>query len=126
LTRRKIDNFIARHQDYVVTDSLSANLAKWAIQKEQRLGMGDVLAKPRSIDHAAFFRHRRDFVQACRDLEAIGFTTAVESKRFQNSISATRDEALDDENVINFLSVVIKIVESNRGIYDGFGGDVVN
>jgi hypothetical protein len=43
LRRLKIDNFMTRYQDYVVTDSLSSNLARWAVQKEQRLGMGDVL-----------------------------------------------------------------------------------
>lgn len=87
--------------------------------------MGDMLAQPRPIDHVARFKHRRDAVQARRDLEAIGFTTSVRSELFQNSITAARDEALDDENVISFLKDVIEIVESNRGIYDGFGGGVV-
>ena len=109
-----------------MTDSISTNLEKWAIQKEQRLGMGDVLAQPRSIDHFAYFKSRRALARACRELEAIGFTVSAKQRFFQNSLSAARYEALDDENVSNFLKVVIQIVEGNRGTYDGFGGGLVN
>jgi hypothetical protein len=87
--------------------------------------MGDALDQLRPVDQFAYFRSRKAAVKASEALEAAGFVVSQKRAGFRTSVIATRSEILDDESVDSFLNLVITIVESNGGSYDGFGGGVV-
>ena len=108
-----------------VADSVSNNLSMWAAQREQRRELGDVLTAPRPLDHVAYFRNAKSAAVAADAFEASGFAVSQKRSLFRVSLTATREEALDDENVEAFLRHVIAIVEGAGGTYDGFGGGVV-
>jgi hypothetical protein len=108
-----------------VTESMDANQARWQQQKSQRLRLGDDLERPRPVDQNASFRSARAAGRAAEAFEKAGFTVSQTRSFFRTELQASREESLSDENVVAFLKLVIPIVESNGGTYDGFGGAIV-
>ena len=108
-----------------MVDSIATNQSRWQNQKAQRLQLGDALEVSRPVDQNAYFRSAKSAALVTQELESHGFAVTSTRSLFRTHLSATRDESLKDESVDAFLRLVVPLIESNGGTYDGFGGPVV-
>ena len=100
--------------------SVLAGLARWEVERSQRLAQGDTLLRSRDIEHLASFRTRADAAQAAAILEERGFTVQVARSFFRTLLRAVRRDMVSRDSVASFLTTVVVTVEENGGKYDGF------
>jgi hypothetical protein len=108
-----------------MSDPFSAQLSRWAVQREQRLQLNDDLEQPRQVDHAAVFRKKAAAAAVAASFEAAGYVVSVRSGFLRTTVEASRVETLTDENVARFLRETVDIAEASGGEYDGFGGSII-
>lgn len=100
-------------------------MSLWLMQRAKRLELGDGFAERREIEQFAHFRRRSHARLAGMELKECGYTVALRREGLKTALRATRDDALDDESVAQFLGEVISAVERYNGQYDGWGAMVV-
>lgn len=100
--------------------SVLAGLARWEVERSQRLVQGDILLRPRDIEHLASFRTRADATRAAAVLEARGFTVQVARSFVRTLLRAVRWDMVTRDSVASVLTTVVLTVEENGGKYDGF------
>jgi regulator of RNase E activity RraB len=101
--------------------TVDSQLALWESQRQERIRLGDNLHTPRTVEHFASFRRKRQATEAATALSALGFQVATGRKGMTTSLQADRAEPLTDAEVRRFVDEVVTLVEAHGGEYDGWG-----
>ena len=105
--------------------SLEFHLAAAKLQLEQRVSLGDVLARPRGVEHVAYFRWMREADVARTNLEYLGYRVVIERRGMRVVLEASHESDVETPTVIRFVTTVFNSVEGAGGTYDGWGARVV-
>jgi hypothetical protein len=105
-------------------DSLEWHLAAAKLQLEQRVSLGDVLARPRGVEHVAYFRRMREADIARTNLEYLGYRVVMERRGMRVVLEATHESDVETPTVTKFVTTVFNSVEGAGGTYDGWGAPV--
>lgn len=107
------------------TSTIDEQLSEWTAQRDVRIEHDDDLTASRSVEHFASFRRRAAAETAAEALQAAGFEVVIGRRAFKTMLEATRAETLGDGDVEAFLTVVVGVIESSGGDYDGWGALIV-
>ena len=107
------------------TRRLAAQFAVDRAQIDNRRMLGDDVARPRDVEHFAYFPTADAAQRAVEQLEKAGFTGSTYFSADRSSLMAARSDAVDEESARAFVREVDAIVEANGGHYDGWGAPVV-
>jgi hypothetical protein len=105
--------------------SLESHLTAAKLQLELRVSLGDRLARPRGIEHLAYFRRRREADVARTNLEYLGYRVVIERRGMRVALEASHESDVEDSTVTKFSTTVFNSVEGAGGTYDGWGAPVV-
>lgn len=94
-------------------------------QLAQRVKMGDHLDLPREIDHFAFFKKKKDADAAATELLDNGFHVSLSRKKLTWQLVAHTESSLEPPIVDEFVRSEFEIINRHGGIYDGWGGPIV-
>jgi len=106
-------------------DDLSMQLALTRQQIDQRTGMGDQLATPRSTDHSAEFKKRKSAEAAAEELRTLGYEVTLGKRGLLKVLlEASKESSVDLATAEAFTREVFGVVAKHGGDYDGWGGPV--
>ena len=107
-------------------DSLDEHLEANSALVEQRLSMGDVASRPRSLDHLASFP-RKAVAAAVHDLTDAGFEVNDVKKGLRRTrIEFSRTDTADLDSANAFTRQIVEITNQHGGTYDGWAGFIVS
>ena len=107
------------------TRRLAAQFAVDRAQIDNRRILGDDVARPRDVEHFAYFASADAARRAVEQLERAGFSGSTYFSGDRSSLMAVRSDAVDEESARAFVREVDTIVEAHGGHYDGWGAPVV-
>jgi hypothetical protein len=95
-------------------------------QFSQRIKMRDDIDRSREVEHFANFGAIKEAHAAARELERLGYSASVKRRRlFGGTLRATRQSTVDVETADAMVEEVFRVVEANRGEYDGWAAPII-
>jgi regulator of RNase E activity RraB len=94
-------------------------------QLAQRVKMGDHLDLAREVDHFAYFRHKAEADAAAKELLGDGYRVSISRKKLTYHLVAHTESSLEPSTVDDFVRTEYELINRHGGIYDGWGGPIV-
>ena len=105
---------------------LDEQLALTAQLVEVNLGHGDLVTRPRRLDHLAAFRSRTSAVAAAEELQTRGYEIDGLGRRwFTVWLEFGKEAAVDHDSAAAFTREVVDVIDRHGGAYDGWSGFLV-
>ncbi len=109
-----------------MAEGLDAYLERTRAQVQRRQDLGDRLDVPRLVEHTGGFLDKAAALDAAAELDSLGYTIALgETDSGAVLLEASREDSVDLATAEAFVREVAGVVEQRGGLYDGWGGMVV-